>query len=81
MEAARASGAAGPAAEAVELYRGELLPDDVYEPWTEERARPPPARRTCEMLHLLGRWDTIVAADPLDEVAHLQLVQDARRAG
>ncbi len=74
VEAARASGAAGPAAEAVELHRGELLPDDVYEPWTEiERDRLRVAYG--EMLHLLGRWDTIVAADPLDEVAHLQLVR------
>ena len=71
---------AGPAAEAVELHRGELLPDDVYEPWTEiERDRLRVAYG--EMLHLLGRWDTIVAADPLDEVAHLQLVQVPPGAG
>ncbi|MET0767132.1 MAG: BTAD domain-containing putative transcriptional regulator, partial [Aeromicrobium sp.] len=73
VEAARAGAAAG-AAEAVELYRGDLLPDDVYEPWTEDdRDRLRLAH--AEMLHLLGRWDAILAVDPLDEVAHLALVR------
>ncbi len=74
VEAARAQGEPRLSAEAVELYRGELLPTDLYEPWTEEdRDR---LRLThIEMLHDLGRWDLVVAADPLDEVGHLQLIQ------
>src|SRR5689334_13199777 len=67
------AGSSSAAAEALELYGGELLPEDVYEPWTEEtRGRLRLAH--VEMLHLLGRWDQAIAADPLDEDAHLQLV-------
>src|SRR4051794_11276891 len=62
-------------AEALEAYRGELLPDDLYEPWTEE-SRERLRLGHVEMLHLLGRWEQAVALDPLDEVAHLQLVQE-----
>ena len=73
--AAAREGDLGRATEAVEAYRGELLPDDVYEAWTEE-----PRERLrlghVELLHLLGRWEQAVAVDPLDEVAHLQLVQE-----
>ena len=74
VEAVRVKEETQRAAEAAELYRGELLPDDVYEGWTEqERER---LRLThSEMLEELGRWDLIVAADALDEVAHLQLIQ------
>jgi predicted ATPase/DNA-binding SARP family transcriptional activator len=73
--AAAREGDLGRAAEAVEAHRGELLPDDVYEAWTEE-----PRERLrlghVELLHLLGRWEGAVAVDPLDEVARLQLVQE-----
>ena len=62
-------------ADAIELYRGDLLPDDLYEPWTEE-ARERLRLGHVELLHLVGRWEQAVAVDPLDEVAHLQLVQE-----
>jgi hypothetical protein len=63
------------AAEAVGIYQGELLPEDLYEAWAEaDRDRLRIAHG--EMLQLLGRWDLIVAADPLDEVAQIRLVQD-----
>lgn len=62
------------AAEALELYGGDLLPEDLYEPWTED-ARDRLRLAHTEMLHLLGRWEDAVAADPLDEAAQLQLVQ------
>ena len=74
VASARADGGAGAAAEAVELYGGELLPKDVYEPWTEED-RDRLRLAYVEMLHALGRWDALIAVDPLDEVAHLQLVR------
>ena len=80
VASARAGGGLGAAGEAVELYAGELLPADVYEPWTEQdRDRLRLAYH--EMLQALGRWDALIAADPLDEVAHLSLVQEHVRRG
>jgi predicted ATPase/DNA-binding SARP family transcriptional activator len=66
------------AAEAVEQYRGDLLPDDLYEPWADgprDRLR----LRYLRLLHALERWEQVVEADPVDEHAHLQLVQDHLR--
>ncbi len=74
-EAARTHGSSSSAAEAVEIYRGDLLPDDLYEPWTEED-RERLRLSHGEMLQIRGRWDLIVAADPLDETAQIRLVQD-----
>jgi predicted ATPase/DNA-binding SARP family transcriptional activator len=74
------AGSSSAAAEALELYVGELLPEDVYEPWAEE-TRDRLRLAHVEMLHLLGRWDQAIAADPLDEVAHLQLVQERMALG
>lgn len=80
FDEAATAGAPDPAADAVERYRGDLLPEDLYEPWTEE-----PRERLrlsyVELLRALGRWDQVVEADPLDEVAHLQLVRDHMRRG
>ena len=65
---------------AVSQYRGDLLPDDVYEPWTEE----PRERRRVQYLGVLrelGRWKELLERDPLDEEAHLELVAEHLRAG
>ena len=59
---------------AIELYRGDLLPDDLYEGWAEaerERLR----MRYLGLLRSTGRWADLAAAEPLDEEAHLRLVQ------
>lgn len=66
--------AAGPEA-AIALYRGDLLPDDLYEPWTQD-ARDQHRLRYLRLLHEQQRWEQIVAADPTDEQAHAQLVRD-----
>ena len=68
------------AEEAVERYRGALLPDDLYEPWTEE-PRERLRLRHLELLGTLHRWEDLVAADPADEQAHLQLVREHLRRG
>src|SRR3954452_18521467 len=60
---------------ALELYGGDLLPDDVYEPWTEE-PRERLRLRHQELLRATGRWAALCAADPLDEEAQLHLVRD-----
>lgn len=62
--------------EAADLYAGELLPEDVYEPWTEglrERLR----LRYLALLRSAGRWDEVLALDPADEQAYLALLRRA----
>jgi predicted ATPase/DNA-binding SARP family transcriptional activator len=72
---AQTDGSAAAAAEALSRYGGDLLPGDLYEPWTDE----PRSRMRLRWLGLLrtaGRLEELVAADPLDEEAHLALVRD-----
>src|SRR4051812_36922155 len=76
-ERARAAVAAGdpaPASAAADLYRGELLPDDPYEPWTEE-----PRERLRQVhldaLRVAGRWADVVAVEPAHEQAHVALAR------
>jgi DNA-binding SARP family transcriptional activator len=71
--AAARSGDSDQAAEAVRLYLGDLLPDDLYEPWAEE-PREVRRLRYLELLRVLGLWEQVLEADPLDEDARLQLV-------
>ena len=76
-ESARDAQTAGDAADA---YPGELLPQDLYEPWTEE-----PRERLrllyLQMLRLAGRWGAVTDADPADEPAHLALIRSLAGAG
>jgi pimeloyl-ACP methyl ester carboxylesterase/DNA-binding SARP family transcriptional activator len=68
------SGATEAAQRAVAWYRGELLPDDLYEPWafnTRQRL----ALRYREVLRNLGRYDEIIAVDATDEDAHIGVMQ------
>lgn len=72
-DAYRASGDRSSAEQAIALYRGDLLPDDTYEPWSDadrQRLRV----RYLEVLRLAERWSELVAAEPFDEEAHLRLV-------
>ena len=73
--AARADGDPDAAGAASALYGGTLLPEDLYEPWTEE-PRERLRLRQLELLRAAGRYDELVAADPLDEDAQLALVRD-----
>ena len=68
------------AGEAVARYAGTLLPEDLYEPWAEE-ARERLRLRHLELLRAAGRYDELVAADPLDEDAQLALVRDHVQRG
>jgi predicted ATPase/DNA-binding SARP family transcriptional activator len=74
------SGDLDAATEVVRVYAGDLLPDDLFEPWAEE---PRDLRRGqyLEALRTLGRWDLVLEADPFDEDAHLQLVSHHLRRG
>ncbi len=59
---------------ALELYAGELLPQDRYETWAEDR-REQLRLRHLELLRLDGRWDAVVELDESDEIAHLELMR------
>jgi len=61
-------------ADALALYRGELLPHDLYEPWTED-ARRHAAELHLQLLRTSGRWEELATLDPSDEVAHVQLMR------
>jgi DNA-binding SARP family transcriptional activator len=68
------------AARAADAYGGELLPEDVYEPWAGE-----PRERLhvlhVELLRLAGRWELLAAADPADEQAHVEVARRLAAAG
>ncbi|HEX5772124.1 MAG TPA: BTAD domain-containing putative transcriptional regulator [Nocardioidaceae bacterium] len=74
-DAARDTEGQEKAARAASLYAGTLLPEDLYEPWTEE-PRDRLRLRHLELLRAAGRYEELVAAEPLDEEAHLLLVRE-----
>ncbi|MEO8692958.1 MAG: AAA family ATPase [Acidimicrobiales bacterium] len=59
---------------ALALYAGELLPQDRYEPWAEERSEQL-RLRYLDLLRVDARWDTVIELDPSDELAHLALMR------
>jgi DNA-binding SARP family transcriptional activator/tetratricopeptide (TPR) repeat protein len=78
--AAVEDGGAQAASAALAAYNGDLLPEDLYEEWTQ------PGRERLRGLHLgllrqVGRWDELVRLDPTDEQAHLALMREYARAG
>lgn len=76
----RVSGDPSAVEEAIDLYRGDLLPEDLYEPWADaERQRLRVSY--LELLRSAGRWAELVAVEPLDEEAHLRLVQQHVEGG
>jgi DNA-binding SARP family transcriptional activator len=66
--------------DAIDRYHGELLPDDVYEPWTEQ-PRDRLRLRYLELLRICGRWRDLLLVDPLDAQAQLMLVEEHVQAG
>ncbi|HEX6921413.1 MAG TPA: AAA family ATPase [Actinomycetes bacterium] len=62
------------AAAALDLYGGTLLPEDLYEPWTEA-ARDRLSALYQQLLRQAGRWEQLVELDPVDEEAHVALIQ------
>lgn len=77
---ALADGTPAAAAVALDVHTGPLLPDDLYEPWTEE---PREAVRALhlDLLRLAGRWEELLREDPVDEPAHLALARAAAERG
>ena len=56
-----------------------MLPDDPYEPWTDE-ARTASRGQYLDLLRLLGRWHDVLAEEPADEQAHLALARNRAEA-
>lgn len=79
-DAALAAGTPAAAEDALALHRGDLLPHDLYEPWSDaprERVR----SRFVQLLRQAGRWADLVELDPTDEDAHLEQMRDLAAAG
>jgi DNA-binding SARP family transcriptional activator len=72
---ALASGDPAAARDAIEHYRGELLPDDRYEDWAEER-RELLRLRHLNLLRLAGQWLELSELEPGDEEAHVEVMRD-----
>ena len=62
------------ARDALAMYGGDLLPEDRYEEWAEERREQLRLRR-LDLLRLDSRWETVIELDPSDELAHLELMR------
>ena len=73
-ESAVADGGIAAAKAALASYGGDLLPQDLYEPWAEQ-SRLHLARLHAELLHQAQDWHRVLAADPTNEPAHLALAQ------
>ena len=84
FEAASARALAGGPPEviaaAIDLYGGELLPDDRSESWTEARRRAL-ADTYARLLREAGRWSQLLEIDPTDEEAHRGLMREHLDSG
>ena len=62
------------------VLAGELLPDDLAEPWLDG----PRDRLRLQVMRLLrgaGRWESLLAMDPANEEAHIELLREAVVSG
>ena len=94
VDAFQAAIAAGDAAGALGLFRGDLLPDDRFEPWAEERRElfriqlfrlALRLAAELEQAEELGRassvLERVVELDAVNEEAHLRLARVQAKAG
>jgi DNA-binding SARP family transcriptional activator len=68
------------AGEAADLYPGDLLPDDLYVSWADER-RERLRDLHARLLRLAARWDRVLEIDRSDEEAHRALMRSRFEAG
>jgi DNA-binding SARP family transcriptional activator len=61
-------------AEAASGYPGELLPESLYEEWTQAR-RDHLRSLYVELLRRSGQWDRLVEIEPADEAAYRELMR------
>jgi DNA-binding SARP family transcriptional activator/pimeloyl-ACP methyl ester carboxylesterase len=67
-------GVDGDVDEALRWFRGELLPDDLYEDWSVER-RASVRHLRLQLLRRARRWTEVLNIDPLDEPAHVEVMR------
>ncbi|GAA0220888.1 hypothetical protein GCM10010492_18760 [Saccharothrix mutabilis subsp. mutabilis] len=79
-DTALASGDASTCAAAAALYGGDLLPEDRYEWWAEER-RTKVRTRYVALLRAAGDWARLLELDETDEEAHRALMRRHLAAG
>lgn len=78
--AALAGGDAATCAAAAAGYAGDLLPEALYEEWTQ--APREHLRALCvELLRRAGEWERLVEIEPTDEPAHRELMRRELDAG
>lgn len=65
---------------AADLYRGQLLPDDLYSDWLDA-PRTALAQRHVDVLRAGRLWQRLIAVDPSDEPAQCALMQTALDSG
>ena len=78
--AALAGGDAAACAAAASAYTGDLLPEALYEEWTQaprERLR----SEHVELLRRSGQWERLVEVEPTDEPAYRELMRRELAAG
>jgi DNA-binding SARP family transcriptional activator/tetratricopeptide (TPR) repeat protein len=78
--AALAAGDGAACAAAASAYTGDLLPEALYEEWTQaprERLR----SRYVELLRRSGQWERLVEVEPTDEPAYRELMRRELAAG
>ncbi len=68
------------ARQAVDWFGGDLLPESLYEEWTQEVRRRVRALY-LDLLRLTGSWERVVEVDPTDEVAYRQLMKRELASG
>jgi DNA-binding SARP family transcriptional activator/pimeloyl-ACP methyl ester carboxylesterase len=79
-EAALRDGSVAAAQAALDLFAGDLLSQDLYDPWIDdmrERLR----RRHQLLLRQAKRWEDLLAFDPADEEAHIALMEEQVQSG
>jgi DNA-binding SARP family transcriptional activator len=72
--AALESGEARALLDAIDRYPGDLLPDDRFEPWSDDRRREL-RERFLMVLRRAGLWQRVADLEPTDEVAHRELMR------
>lgn len=80
VDAAVRSGRTAHAVAAAKLYRGDLLPTDRYEPWSEE-PRTRLHRRYLQVLKAAEEWERVIELDRADEEAHRAIIRGHFEAG
>jgi DNA-binding SARP family transcriptional activator len=78
--AALADGRAERCAAVADTYAGDLLPEAIYEDWTQE-AREHLRSRQAELLRRGEQWGRLVQLEPTDEAAYRELMRRELSAG